>query len=85
MQPISILKLFLLYKDFGPTKQIRIIAKKLAASNLAFQAFEGFAKIWISQLKFKFSQILLVDKNATYLCSKIISTLVAPPKWSKIE
>ena len=34
-----------------------------------------FAKIWISLLKFKFSQILLGDKNATYLCSKIISTL----------
>ena len=29
----------------------------------------------ISLLKFKFSQILLGDKNATSLCSKIISTL----------
>ena len=27
-------------------------------------------------LKFKFSQILLGDKNATYLCSKAISTLL---------
>ena len=35
-----------------------------------------FAKIWISLLKFKFSQIFLGDKNATYLCSKIISTFV---------
>ena len=26
--------------------------------------------------KFKFLQILLGDKNATYLCSKIISTLL---------
>ena len=26
-------------------------------------------------LKFKFSKILLGDKNATYLCSEIISTL----------
>ena len=33
------------------------------------------AKILISLLKFKFSQILLSDKNATYLCSKNISTL----------
>ena len=32
-----------------------------------------------SQLKFKFSQIFLGDKNATYLCSKIISTL----PWKK--
>ena len=31
----------------------------------------------VSLLKFKFSQILLGDKNATYLCSKIISTLLA--------
>ena len=36
-----------------------------------------FAKIWISLLKFKFSQILLGDKNATYLCSKIIFTLLS--------
>ena len=38
-----------------------------------------FAKIWIFLLhpeKFKFSQFLLGDKNATYLCSKIISTLI---------
>ena len=35
-----------------------------------------FAKIWISLLIFKFSQILLGNKNATYLCSKIISTLL---------
>ena len=34
-----------------------------------------FTKIWISLLKFKFLQILLGDKNATYLCSKINSTL----------
>jgi hypothetical protein len=34
-----------------------------------------FAKIWISVEKFKFSQILLGDKNATSLCSKNISTL----------
>ena len=34
-----------------------------------------FAKIWISLLKFKCSQILLGDKNETSLCSKIISTL----------
>ena len=27
------------------------------------------------ELKFKFSQILLGDKNTTYLCSKITSTL----------
>ena len=26
-------------------------------------------------MKFKLSQILLGDKNATYICSKIISTL----------
>ena len=32
-------------------------------------------KIWISLLKFKFSQILQDDKDATSLCSKIISTL----------
>ena len=35
-----------------------------------------FLKIWISPLKFKFLQILLGDKNTTYLCSKIISTLL---------
>ena len=37
-----------------------------------------FAKIWIFLLctfKFKFSQILLGDKNATSFCSKNISTL----------
>jgi hypothetical protein len=34
-----------------------------------------FAKILISVEKFKFSQILLGDKNATSLCSKNISTL----------
>ena len=28
-------------------------------------------------MKFKFSQILLGDKNATYICPKIISTLNA--------
>ena len=38
-----------------------------------------FAKIWISVEKFKFSQILLGDKNATSLCSKNISTLC---KWN---
>ena len=35
-----------------------------------------FAKIWISVEKFKFSKILLGDKIATYLCSKIIYTLI---------
>ena len=35
-----------------------------------------FAKIFL--LKFKFSQILLGEKNATSLCSKIISTLIEP-------
>ena len=35
----------------------------------------GFAKIWISLLKFKFLKVLLGDKKETYLCSKIISTL----------
>jgi hypothetical protein len=37
-----------------------------------------FAKILISVEKFKFSQILLGDKNATSLCSKNISTLQRP-------
>ena len=35
-----------------------------------------FSKIRISVEKFKFSRILLGDKNATSLCSKNISTLV---------
>ena len=30
--------------------------------------------------KFKFSPIMLGDKNATYLCSKIITTLVITKK-----
>ena len=34
-----------------------------------------FSKTWISVEKFKFSQILLGDKNTPYLCSKISSTL----------
>jgi hypothetical protein len=47
-------------------------------------AFFSLSKIWenliffTAQLeKFKFLQILLGDKNPTYLCSKIISTLPA--------
>ena len=42
---------------------------------------------WNSMLKIEFSQILLGDKNATYLCSKIISTLHTlynMKKWFKI-
>ena len=35
-------------------------------------------------LKFRFSQILLGDKNATYLCSKIISTLYKSFQKSKL-
>ena len=38
----------------------------------------------ISLLKFKFSQILLGDKNATYLYSKIISTLTKVTKVEKL-
>ena len=34
-------------------------------------------KALISLLKFKFFQIMLGDKNATYLCSEIISTLTS--------
>ena len=35
--------------------------------------------------KFKFLQILLGDKNATYLCSKIISTLSYKLFWLVIR
>ena len=46
-----------------------------------------FLKIWIFSTvhneKFKFSQILLGDNNATYLCSRIIPTL--PTSFSMIR
>ena len=44
-----------------------------------------FSKIWICLLKFKFSQILLGDKNATYLFSKIISTLLSDSRSKELK
>ena len=37
------------------------------------------------ELKFKFSQILLGDKNTTYLSSKIISTLISKHIFTKFK
>ena len=48
-------------------REVAFLSPSKICENLNFSTVH----LW----KFKFSQILLVDKNATYLCSKIISTL----------
>ena len=53
---------------FLEQKEVAFLSPSKICRNLNFSA--------VHPEKFKFSQILLGDKNATYLCSKIISTLL---------
>ena len=62
-------------KSFIPKKNIFLVVVNIKTKKLCLLTqFPG--RFWCTVEKFKFSQILLGDKNATYLCSKNISTLI---------
>ena len=54
-------------KIFLEQKEVAFLSPNKICENMNFSTVHLY--------KFKFSQILLGDKNTTYLCSKIISTL----------
>jgi hypothetical protein len=56
--------------------KVEIFLEKRVAFLSASKICENLNFSTVHPEKFKFSQILLGDKNATYLCSKIISTLL---------
>ena len=68
--------MFGLYMEFTKNHKVEIFLEQREAGFLSPRKIcENLNFSTVHHEKFKFSQILLGDKNSTYLCSKIISTL----------